>query len=304
MTKRHAGHLVLESDAMGRTTLAVCRLAAMVLMLVVAATMSAPTTAASVIAADEPCVGADCEVVGDPVDAQYVGTGGLLLPSDSFTGSSDDRETAAVCAECRWAFLPMCRAGSDVECSPAADSCPPGQFRRIVLLLRPNATEWEEIGLVCLRASGPTTVAEVADRLHDVVIEEVPPLSPSSQPLGGTLVQLPAIFDSGQPASLGGREFDLVGFHIVLQGRGTWRWRFGDGSEVTTSAPGGGWPDDSVAHTYREAGEYVVMVATEWRAWFTVDGLGPFEVGGDPVVQVATPFTIPVQQARAQLVVD
>jgi hypothetical protein len=276
----------------------------MVLILVAGSTLSAPTTGASAIAADEPCVGADCDVVADPEDAQYVGTGGLLLPGDSFTGSSDDREAAAICAECRWAFLPMCREGSDVACGPAADSCPPGQFRRIVLLLRPNATEWEEIGLVCLRASGPTTVADVADRLHNVVIEKVPPLRPSSQPLGGTLVQLPAIFDSGQPAHLGDREFDLVGFHVVLQGRATWLWRFGDGSEVTTSEPGGGWPDDSVSHTYRKAGEYSVTVATEWRAWFTVDGLGPFEVGGDPVVQVASPFGIPVQQARAQLVVD
>jgi hypothetical protein len=296
------GPLVLESDAMGRTTLAVCRLSALVLLVAGSSVLVAPTTVASVIAADEPCVGADCDVVGDPDDAEYVGTGGLLLPADSFTGSSDDREAAAVCAGCRWALLPMCRDG--VACGPAANSCPPGQFRRIVMLLRPNATEWEEVGLVCIRASGPTTVADVADRLHNVVIEEVPPLRPSSQPSGGTLVQLPAIFDSGQPATLGQREFDLVGFHVVLQGRATWLWGFGDGSEVTTSEPGGGWPNDSVAHTYREAGAYSVAVSTQWRAWFTVEGLGPFEVGGDPVVQVATPLLIPVQQARAQLIVD
>jgi hypothetical protein len=275
-----------------------------VLILVAGSTFLAPTTAANVIAADEPCVGADCDVVADPEDAEYVGTGGLLLPADSFTGSSDDRETAAVCLGCRWALLPMCRDGGDVECGPAANSCPPGQFRRIVLLLRPNATEWEEIGLVCLQGSGPTTVADVADRLHNVVIEGVPPLRPSSQPSGGTLVQLPAIFDSGQPAHLGQREFDLVGFHVVLQGRAAWVWRFGDGSEVTTSEPGGAWPVDSVTHTYREAGAYSVAVSTEWRAWFTVEGLGPFEVGGDPVVQVATPLVVPVQQARAQLIVD
>ncbi|HVQ87380.1 MAG TPA: PKD domain-containing protein [Actinomycetes bacterium] len=260
----------------------------------------------------DPCVGADCGVVTDPDGADYVGTGGLLLPGDSFTGTDDDRAAAAECAECRWALMPMCRGdgqgqggtpGGGVECGPAASSCPPGEFRRIVLLLRPGAPDWEEVGLVCIHASGPTTVSDVADHLHDVVIEGVPPQSPSSQPRGGTLVQLPAIFDSGQPRMLGARQFDLVGFAIELQGRATWVWSFGDGISMTTDEPGGSWPNDTVAHTYTESGSYPVTLSTEWEAWFTVDGFGPFPVSGDPVVQVSTPFALPVQEARAQLII-
>ena len=273
-----------------------------VVVMGVVAVISAYSPAAE--AADEPCTGADCDVVTDPEDAEYVGTGGLLLPSDSFTGSSDDRTAAATCEECRWALLPMCREGTGdgVACGPAARSCPPGTFRRIVLLLRPGAPDWEEIGLVCLDPTGPVTIDDVAAELSDVVVEEAPPLKPGYQPRGGTLVQLPAVFDSGQPSQLGRREFNLVGFEVVLQGRATWTWDFGDGEQLTTEQPGGVWPNDSVAHTYTSAGQYPVVVTTEWQAWFTVDGLGPYPVEGPPVIQVGDPLVMQVHEARAELI--
>jgi len=257
--------------------------------------------------AAEPCTGADCEVVPDPDDAEYVGTGGLLLPGDSFTGTGDDRTAAATCEGCRWALLPMCRGegrAGGVECGPAASSCPPGEFRRIVMLLRPGTATWEVIGLVCLSPAGPTTVDDVSARLHDVVIEDVPPLDPQIQPKGGTLVQLPALFASGQPVRLGERSFSLVGFDIVLRGQATWTWEFGDGSSLVTQDPGGGWPDDSVSHVYERSGDFAPSVTTEWRAWFTVDGMGPFAVVGDPVTQTSGPLTLPVYQARAELVAN
>jgi hypothetical protein len=205
--------------------------------------------------------------------------------------------------------MPMCRGdgqggGGGVQCGPAATSCPPGQFRRIVLLLRPGESAWQEIGLVCIAAAGPTTVDDLADRLHDVVVEQVPPLLPSTQPRGGTLVYLPAIFASGQPSTLGERRFGLVGFDIVLQGRATWIWRFGDGAAVTTTEPGGQWPNDAVAHEYHDAGRYAVVVTSEWQAWFTVDGMGPFAVAGDLVTQTSAPLDLSVRQARAELVSD
>ena len=49
----------------------------------------------------------------------------------------------------------------------------------------------------------------------------------------------------------------------------------------------GAWPNDAVAHTYGSAGTFPVVVTTEWQAWFTVDGLGPFPVEGPPVARSA-----------------
>ncbi|MGB2840458.1 MAG: PKD domain-containing protein [Actinomycetes bacterium] len=256
--------------------------------------------------AGPPCEGADCGVVADPDNAQYVGSGGLLLPPSSFTGTDADRADAAACPECRWALLPMCRGdgqAGDVACGGAARSCPPGQFRRIVLLLRPGDTEWQEVGLVCLVGGAPTTVDDVASELADVVVEEVPPLEPSVQPEGGTLIGLPAVFAAGQPRSLGERRFTLVGFEIVLDGRATWVWDFGDGTTIARDEPGGPWPDTSVSHAYGRAGAYPVSVSSTWDAWFTVDGLGPWPVGGAPVVQVASTPLVQVFEARAELVV-
>ncbi len=253
----------------------------------------------------DPCTGADCDVVGDPDQAAYVGTGGLLLPAASFSGSSDDRTAAATCATCRWALGIMCRGDSpDSPCSPAAQSCPADQRRYVVLLWRPETPVWTEIGLVCLSPAGPTTVADVAATLHDRVLENVPDLLPTMQPADRTLIQLPTLFASGQPEHLGERTFDLVGFQIVLQGKATWDWDFGDGASVSTQEPGGAWPDTSVAHTFTSAGHFPVEVTSSWEAWFTVDGMGPFRVGGEPVVQVAPPLDVEVLQARAELVAN
>jgi hypothetical protein len=244
-------------------------------------------------------------VVTDPDGAQYVGSGGLLLPSDSFTGSDADRSDAATCTECRWALLPMCRGrgqAGDVNCGGAATSCSPGEFRRIVMLLRPGDSEWRAVGLVCLVAGAPMTVDEMADRLSDVVVEQVPELRPSYQPEGGTLIGLPAIFDAGQPRTLGERRFTLVGYDIELHGRATWTWTFGDGESMTTDDPGGAWPTATVSHTYAHAGSHAVDVTAQWRAWFTVDGMGPWPVQGDPVVQSVGPIPLQVVEARAELV--
>ena len=293
------GTNVVASHRIRRGSTSSRALSVTVLAMVIATLLGVPISLAA------PCVGADCDVVSDPDDAQYVGSGGLLLPADSFTGSAVDRADAATCPECRWALIPMCRGqgqGGGVACGGAAASCPPGEFRRIVLLLRPADTEWREIGLVCLVAGAPTTVEDLSDRLSDVVVEQVPALRPSFQPEGGTLIGLPAVFDAGQSPTLGERRFDLVGFEIVLNGRATWTWRFGDGESLSTQDPGGAWPTTDVAHAYDHAGRYPVSVTAEWRAWFTVDGMGPWPVAGAAVTQTEGPFDLAVVEARAQLV--
>jgi hypothetical protein len=123
------------------------------------------------------------------------------------------------------------------------------------------------------------------------------------QPKGGTLIGLPAVFASGQPARLGERTFTLVGFEIVLDGRASWTWDFGDGDGLTTTEPGGSWPDVTISHPYPQSGAYPVSVTSTWDAWFTVDGLGPWPVGGEPVTQTSDPLLVPVVEARAELVI-
>ena len=251
----------------------------------------------------DPCPPTGCvHVDPDPKDAAFLGTGGLLIPGDSFTGSDTDRHDIAACANCRWALVPVCKQGQPgVGCGPAATSCPAGSRRMVVLLMRPPDTTWSTVGSYCVSGS-PVTVDDVAHQLSDVVLQRVPPLTPSFQPAGGTLVNLPAIFSSGQPARLDTRRFDLVGFGIVLDARASWHWDFGDGAAADTDDPGGAWPDRGVSHTYTQPGRLTVRVVSQWQGWFTVDGMGPFAVAGAPVTQTSGALPLVVHEARAVLV--
>ncbi len=252
-----------------------------------------------------PCPGATCAVGGDPAQAAYVGDGGLLLPSSSFTGSPEDRQAAAVCEGCRWALVPMCKPSGvgQGSCGPAARTCPAPTRRMEVHLRRPGEPQFTLVGLVCLSPGAPTTVADLGERLRDVVVEEVPELAPSFQPSGSTVVSLPTLFTSGQPRRMDSRSFSLVGFDVVLDARAVWAWAFGDGQELVTTAPGGEYPDMSVSHAYPRPGRYPVAVTSAWEGWFTVDGLGPFRAGGATVTQTAQ-LVVDVREARAVLLAE
>ena len=70
---------------------------------------------------------------------------------------------------------------------------------------------------------------------------------------------------------------------------------------MSARAPGGPWPDLSVAHTYRTPGTRQVWVSTRWQCEFSVDGRGPFPVPGQ-VTMTSEPITVPVREAHAELV--
>ena len=273
-------------------------------LLALLVTMSSMGGLAVAAPTDCPPTSQGCVDVGSDLQhAAFVGTGGLLLPADSFDGSAVDRADVASCQDCQWALVPVCKRDGvgNVGCGPAATSCPVGERRMVVLMRRPPSVTWTVVGSVCV-SGAPLTVDDLAEQLTDVVIERVPALDPSFQPAGGTLVNLPTLFASGQPERIDTRSFDLVGFAIVLDARATWHWQFGDGTDLVTDQSGGAWPDRSVSHTYARPGSVDVRVTSQWQGWFTVDGLGPFPVAGVPVEQTSGPIPVTVFEARAVLV--
>src|SRR5664280_1841924 len=84
--------------------------------------------------------------------------------------------------------------------------------------------------------------------------------SPSFQPPGGTLVNLPTIFDAGSgPASPAG--FDLAGLHITVTPKPLrWTWTFEPGVTQAATLPGGTYPNKDVTYTYRTTGPRAVTV--------------------------------------------
>jgi hypothetical protein len=254
---------------------------------------------ASLVAACQP---PDCHVGvgGSPHHAAFVGAGGLLLDA-SFSGLGISRSTVATCSDCEWLLVSICKGAAGGGCH-LPGSCPLGQHRMLVFLRHVGEPDYTQIGSYCVGPGGPVTVGEMAQRLRDVVVERVPAVHLGYQPAGGALVNLPALFSSGQPARLDTRRFDLVGFQVVLDARPSWVWTWGDGSQTVTTEPGGPWPDRSVSHVFSDSGLARVSLATSWDGWFTVDGMGPFPTGGSPVVQQSGPWSVPVRQARAHLV--
>jgi hypothetical protein len=248
------------------------------------------------------CQPPDCHVGvgGSPHHAAFLGSGGLLLDA-SFSGPGISRASIATCPDCEWLLTTICKGGPGGGCH-GIDSCPPDHRRMLVFLRHAGEADYTQVGSYCMGRDGPVTVGEMAYRLRDVVVERVPAVHWSYQPAGGAVVNLPAVFSSGQPARLGTRRFDLIGFRIILNAQPRWEWSWGDGTTSATDQPGGSWPDVSVSHTYRAPGRVAVALTTSWSGWFTVDGMGPFPTGGTAVLQQSGPWVLPVREARAHLV--
>jgi hypothetical protein len=240
------------------------------------------------------------DVGGDPDAGAIVAEGSVLLPGD-FVGDEDARAAGSDCPGCRWRLDLACPQQGDL-CAGALVGCAAGDLRYIVRLLRPPSTEFAVIGTLC-RGPGEELLAVdvLAERVRDRFVELLPRAVPAVQPSSGLLVQVPAVFRSGEPATIGPVQAQVSGYAVTLQGRAEWTWRFGDGAALVTTSPGGRYPDTSVSHVFRRPGRFTVDVATTWRGEFLVDGRGPYPVAGGPITLNAS-LPLSIQEARAVLV--
>jgi len=269
-------------------------LAAAVLALAVTGTVVAASHAR---ASDSPCP--TCRVRPDPSAAAYQGS--LLLPA-----GTDPVLTAmaARCDGCSWLVQPQCRnsAGSgDASCVGAANLCPRGAIRMQLFLLRPTWVRYRLAGGFCAGPGLALAPVDLEPGIRAQFVTYLPALSPSFEPRGTGIVNLPTLFAAGQPASIGRRSFPLGGHQIDVQAATVWHWDFGDGAAADFASPGGPYPDRSVTHSYRRQQTFRVSVTATWSAQFWVDGVGPFAVAGPPITQTAS-LALPVRQARAVLV--
>ena len=239
----------------------------------------------------------------DPAHDLYVGTGGLIVPSRDWRGSDSSRSDTASCLDCQWRVSVLCTKADAAagRCRIIDLGCPVGTTPVRVWLLRPGAS-WEVVGEECQGATTPRTVTQVGADVRDRAVAALPPLRPAVQPPNGVLVTVPAAFGSGQPASgLTGADLSVLGLAVTLDARARWLWSYGDGVTSWSSVPGGRYPNLSVSHAYRRSGSLRVTVSSVWRGSYTVEGIGPFAIPGDPLVQTAS-ITVVVRSAHAHLV--
>lgn len=241
------------------------------------------------------------DVEGDDAADAYSGVGGLILPSGI---DPEVRNTVAHCSGCGWKLTGPCihlpDEGAQVACMTVITGCPVGQVRLRAWFRAGADTTWRDVGLVCVGSSGATTVDDVGQALLADFRRVLPAVTVHTQPRSGILPHLPVAFDSGQPQHLGASRHEVLGHEVHLRPSATYLWAFGDGQRMTTTQSGSRYPDLTVSHAYRRGGLLTVRVTVVWRATFSVDGLGPFEVA-EPIHQEAT-VQIAVGQARAVLV--
>lgn len=273
-------------------------LAAALVVLLGAAALVLPTAAAPAAVARP----AGVVVSPDPQHDLYVGTGGLVVPARDWRSGGGRAETAA-CAECRWRISRLCTKDEAAAggCPRIRTGCPVGTIPVRIWLLRPGQ-DWAVVGEACQGDRPPVTVSDVGSAVRDRAEAALPPLRAAVQPASGTLVGVPAVFASGQPAAgIRGADLSVLGLAVSLDARARWHWTYGDGAQAWSTVPGGRWPDLSVSHSYRRAATVTVGVSAVWRGEFTVEGLGPFAVPGAPLVQDGS-VPLVVREARARLV--
>ena len=280
-----------------------------VVLLAVIALMSG----ASPASADDPCLPNDTDCGGLPATEGDQGTGSIVTTgvnfpnaepgSDVFTSTKKNKN----CKDCEWSIVPACLVNgpedSGVLCMGAVSTCTDPAAIRYRVYLRQGDGPWVIQGTVCLGPDDrPATVADVGQAIRTRVVNYLPDASPSFQPRAGGIVNLPTVFSAGEPQTIRTDPFDVLGFTVVVTAKARWEWAFDKGVVQEFAGPGGAYPDMSVAYTYADPGGRQVTVTTYWRASFTVNGEGPFQVPGAELSKTAGPIAVPVREARSELI--
>ena len=138
---------------------------------------------------------------------------------------------------------------------------------------------------------------DVGEEIQEQWVAYVPVQAPTMQPPDGrALVNLPAIFHSGQPAEMPATDVDVFDFTVAVRARGEWVWTFAPGAVRIFDIPGSTYPDDEVSHTYTDTGERTVSLSTNWWGSFTVGNEGPWDIE-TPATQ--GPYELPLNVVEA-----
>ena len=154
------------------------------------------------------------------------------------------------------------------------------------------------VDYICIDdADDIVTLADIDREIQRQWIAYVPEQRPSMQPPNGrALVNLPTIFDSGQPAEMPSTAVPVFNFTVNVTARGEWAWTFAPGVTESFDIPGSTYPDDAVSHTYTEVDHQTVILNTRWWGSFTVGEEGPWDI---PTPATQGPYELPVEVVEA-----
>lgn len=117
-----------------------------------------------------------------------------------------------------------------------------------------------------VKKAAPKTIA--ATSLSDRLSKALPTGGISYQPDFKPLIHTPVYFWNDLP-SVFRTQVNLIGEAIDVVLRPSYIWSFGDGSFLTTTDPGGPYPNGKITHIYSQPGIYPVLLTTTWNGSFT-----------------------------------
>ena len=117
-----------------------------------------------------------------------------------------------------------------------------------------------------VKKAAPKTVA--ATSLSDRLSKALPTGGISYQPDFKPLIHTPVYFWNDLP-SVFRTQVNLIGETIDVVLRPSYTWSFGDGSFLSTTDPGGPYPNGKITHIYSQPGIYPVLLTTTWNGSFT-----------------------------------
>jgi hypothetical protein len=107
--------------------------------------------------------------------------------------------------------------------------------------------------------------------LNDRLIKLLPTGGIAYQPEAEPLVNVPIYFWSDLPTQFATR-VKVVGEVVDVLLRPGFVWSFGDGTFLSTTDPGGPYPNGKIKHTYKNPGIYPVTLVQTWNGNWTHNG--------------------------------
>ena len=114
----------------------------------------------------------------------------------------------------------------------------------------------------------PAPKAVAATSLSDRLSKALPTGGISYQPDFKPLIHTPVYFWNDLP-SVFRTQVNLIGETIDVVLRPSYTWSFGDGAFLSTTDPGGPYPNGKITHIYSQPGIYPVLLTTTWNGSFT-----------------------------------
>jgi hypothetical protein len=153
----------------------------------------------------------------------------------------------------------------------------------------------------CRVPRGGPTPAQLQQAVTDRFSQLLTTAIPSFEPPTGAFVNLPTLFAANTPQA---ETFNviLLGQQVTLNVVAMWTWDFGDGGSLTTSNPGGRYPNTSLNHNYRHASNYVVLLTTNWTGTYSLNGNAAIVIPGGPIPRPSAPLPLAVHEAHGVLV--